>query len=409
MTDPVERVLFVHAHPDDETISTGATIATLVDRGAEVIVLTCTRGERGEVIPQDLHHLEGSLDELGSVREGELAEALAVLGVTDHRMLGNSNARWTGRAPRRYLDSGMRWAPSGATALDELDARSLSAAEVGEVAADIAAVIIELEPDVVVSYDVDGGYGHPDHVRAHEATRTATEVLGVPFYVIDSSAKNSSAKSSTAKNSSAKNSTAKKSGQLVIDVAPVVDRKRDALEKHRTQVSVSGDEFSLSSGAPRSILEPERFSRLRVPADRFADHSLLSRIAACALALVLGALTGATLTVTHQESVLVGSAHVPWGIIVALVITAALFAGLRIVFNTRLVVAFAAIGLLGASAWLAVASGAGSQLIPANPAGIAWAIVPAVLAGIAVAWPTGARKAKDKIEAVPAAKGPDLK
>ena len=246
MTDPVERVLFVHAHPDDETISTGATIATLVDRGAEVIVLTCTRGERGEVIPQDLHHLEGSLDELGSVREGELAEALAVLGVTDHRMLGNSNARWTGRAPRRYLDSGMRWAPSGATALDELDARSLCAAEVGEVAADIAAVIIELEPDVVVSYDVDGGYGHPDHVRAHEATRTATEVLGVPFYVIDSSAKNSSAKSSTAKNSSAKNSTAKKSGQLVIDVAPVVDRKRDALEKHRTQVSVSGDEFSLS-------------------------------------------------------------------------------------------------------------------------------------------------------------------
>jgi N-acetyl-1-D-myo-inositol-2-amino-2-deoxy-alpha-D-glucopyranoside deacetylase len=387
MTDQVERVLFVHAHPDDETISTGATIATLVDRGAEVIVLTCTRGERGEVIPDDLHHLAGSLDELGNVREGELAAALAVLGVEDHRMLGNSNARWTGRAPRRYVDSGMQWGPGGATALGELDALSLSAAEVGEVAADIAAVIIELEPDVVVSYDAHGGYGHPDHVRAHEATRTATEVLGVPFYVIDAAAK--------------------KSGQLVVDVAPVVDRKRDALEKYRTQVSVSGDEFSLSSGAPRPILEPERFSRLRAPADRFADHSPLSRIAACALALVLGGLTGATLTVTHQESVLVGATPVPWGIIVALVITAALFAGLRIVFNTRLVVAFAAIGLLGASAWLAVASGAGSQLIPANPAGIAWAVVPAVLAGVAVAWPTGARKAKDKIEVVPAAKGPD--
>jgi len=389
MTDPVERVLFVHAHPDDETISTGATIATLVDRGAEVIVLTCTRGERGEVIPADLNHLAGSLDELGSVRERELAAALAVLGVEDHRMLGNSNARWTGRAPRRYLDSGMQWGSGGAMPLDELDTRSLSAAEVAEVAADIAAVIIELEPDVVVTYDANGGYGHPDHVRAHEATRTATEVLGVPFYVIDGAAK--------------------KSEQLVVDVTPVIDRKRTALEQHRTQVSVSGDQFSLSSGEPRSILEPERFSRLRVPVDRFADQSLLSRIAACALAAVLGALTGATLTVTHQEYVVVGSAHLPWGIIVALVITAALFAGLRIVFDTRLVVAFAAIGLIGASAWLAIASAAGTELITANPAGIAWAVMPAVLAGVAVAWPTGTRRAKDKIETVPAAKGPDLK
>jgi hypothetical protein len=211
----------------------------------------------------------------------------------------------------------------------------------------------------------------------------------VPFYVIDGAAK--------------------KSGQLVVDVAPVVTRKRNALEQHRTQVSVSGDEFTLSSGAPRSIFEPERFSRLRAPADRFADHSLLSRVAACVLALVLGALTGATLTVTHQERIVVGSAPVPWGIIVALVITAALFAGLRIVFNTRLVVAFAAIGLLGASAWLAVASGSGTELIPANPAGIAWAVLPAVLAGVAVVWPTGTRKAKDKIDPVPAAKGPDLK
>ena len=75
----MERVLFVHAHPADESIVTGGTIATLVDRRASVTVLTCTRGEGAE-----------------------LAAALAELGVTDHRWLGDSNARWAGREPRRY-------------------------------------------------------------------------------------------------------------------------------------------------------------------------------------------------------------------------------------------------------------------------------------------------------------------
>ena len=74
MTGP-ERVLFVHAHPDDESISTGGTIATLVDRGAAVTVLTCTRGERGEVIPPELSHFEGSPD-LVAIREDELRGAL---------------------------------------------------------------------------------------------------------------------------------------------------------------------------------------------------------------------------------------------------------------------------------------------------------------------------------------------
>jgi N-acetyl-1-D-myo-inositol-2-amino-2-deoxy-alpha-D-glucopyranoside deacetylase len=382
-------VLFVHAHPDDESISTGATIATLVDRGAEVVVLTCTRGERGEVIPADLQHLQGSPEELGSYRESELGAALDALGVDDHRMLGNANARWTGRAPRRYLDTGMVWGPSGASAPAELDSDSLSAAELDEVAADIAAVIIEFEPDVVVSYDSHGGYGHPDHVRTHEATRTATQVLGVPFYVIDTAAK--------------------KGRQVVVDATPVAARKRAALEQHRTQITIDGDDFSLSSGTPRSILEPERFSRLRAPSDTFAEHSLLSRVSACLLAVTLGAITGATLTVTHQQTALIGATRVPWGIIAALIITATLFAGLRIVFASRVVVVFAAVGLLGATAWLVLATAAGSEVVPTNPAGLVWAVAPALLAGVAIAWPAGRRAPEDKIEPVTAAKGPDLK
>jgi N-acetyl-1-D-myo-inositol-2-amino-2-deoxy-alpha-D-glucopyranoside deacetylase len=371
VTGSGERVLFVHAHPDDETISTGLAIATLIDRGAGVVVVTCTRGERGEVIPANLQHLARSPDALGTYREGELAAALAALGVDDHRMLGNSNARSPGRAPRRYLDSGMLWGANGATARAQLDADSLSAADLAEVTADIAAVIVDIDPDVVVSYDSRGGYGHPDHVRAHDATRAAASALGVPFYVIDA--------------------LPKTTHQIVVAAAPVAARKRAALEQHRTQVTVAGDEFALSSGVPRSILEPERFSRLAAPAESFAEHGIASRIAACLLAVALGALTGATLTVTHQQGVLVGATRVPWGIIAALVISAALFVGLRIVFNARLVVACAAAGLVGATAWLALATAGGSEVVEANAAGLAWAIAPAVLAGVVIAWPTSRR------------------
>ncbi len=385
----VQRVLFVHAHPDDETISTGATIATLVEQGAEVTVLTCTRGERGEVIPNDLQHLLASPAALGAHRETELSAALAALGVTDHRMLGSSAARWTDRAPRRYLDSGMRWGNAGAEALERVDPESLSAAELGEVAADIAAVLIEVEPDVVVSYARDGGYGHPDHLRAHEATRTAAEVIGVPFYVIDSSPTGRS--------------------PLTVDPTLVLDRKRAALAAHRTQVTVDGDQFSLSSGDPRPIAAPEHFSRVRAPGAAFADHSVLSRVAACVLATVLGAFVGATLTVAHQAAVLIGDATIPWGIIAAVLITAALFAGLRIVFETRLVVAFAAVGLLAVSAFLAVGSSGGSILVPDNLAGYVWTFGPVLIAAVTLGWPQVRFRAKDKIRADSDPKGPDLK
>jgi N-acetyl-1-D-myo-inositol-2-amino-2-deoxy-alpha-D-glucopyranoside deacetylase len=387
-----ERVLFVHAHPDDESISTGATIATLIDRGAGVTVLTCTRGERGEVIPADLAYLRDSPQALGEFREKELGAALAALGVTDHRILGEENARWTGRPPRRYLDSGMRWGADGAEALDTVDPATLTGAELGEVAADIAAVLIELEPDVVVSYDERGGYGHPDHIRVHHATRTAAEVLGVPFYVIDQPAAKS---------------------QLIVDPTPVIARKRAALEAHRTQMRVDQDAFTLSNGDPHPIAAPETFSRLRPPGNGFSEHSLPSRIASALLAVVLGGFVGATLTVAHQATVSVAGVSVPWGIIAGVLITAALLVGLRLVFETRVVAACAAVGLLAASAFLALATTGGSILVPASIAGYIWTFTPVAISVLVLGWPFGRRRpsalaAKDKIEAVPAAKGPDL-
>ncbi|CAN5528732.1 hypothetical protein BH10ACT7_BH10ACT7_04770 [soil metagenome] len=375
----VSSVLFVHAHPDDETISTGATIASLVDGGATVTVLTCTRGELGEVIPADLRHLAGT-PALAAVREAELTAALAALGVADQRFLGDAGARWQGRPPRRYTDSGMRWGDHGAEPLQNLEQDSLAAAELGEVAADIAAVILETQPDLVISYAADGGYGHPDHIRAHEASRTAAEVLRVPFYVVEPGAK----------------------ATVTVDPTPVVERKRAALAAHRTQVVVEGDSYSLSSGSPRPIAEPERFRRLRPSGSAFSDHSIVTRVVACALAFILGAFTGATLTVAHQASV----AGVPWGIVAAVIITAALITGLRIIFETRIVAGCAAVGLLGASAFLALQSTGGSVLVPANPVGYTWTFAPVLITLVVLAWPRITARASNTM-GVPAVKGPD--
>src|ERR671917_62758 len=95
---PDRRLLLVHAHPDDESINDGATMARYAADGAAVTLVTCTRGEQGEVIPAELAHLAPASGEggeaLGRWREGELAAAMAALGVTDHRFLGAPGRRW---------------------------------------------------------------------------------------------------------------------------------------------------------------------------------------------------------------------------------------------------------------------------------------------------------------------------
>ncbi|HUL24216.1 MAG TPA: N-acetyl-1-D-myo-inositol-2-amino-2-deoxy-alpha-D-glucopyranoside deacetylase [Streptosporangiaceae bacterium] len=156
------RLLLVHAHPDDESIGTGATMAAYAARGAGVTLVTCTRGELGEVIPPELAHLAtGGGDRLGEYRAGELAAACAALGVTGHRFLGG---------PGRWRDSGMMGLPS-----NQLPG-CFWQADLAEAAAQLAAVIREVAPQVVVTYDANGFYGHPDHIQAHRVTRRAIAV-----------------------------------------------------------------------------------------------------------------------------------------------------------------------------------------------------------------------------------------
>jgi len=364
-----ERVLFVHAHPDDETLATGATIATLVGSGAHVTVVTCTRGELGEVIPEPLRSLTG--EALGEHRARELAAALAALGVTDHRFLGDAGARWEGRPPRRYLDSGMRWGATGAEPLESVDGLSLTAAEEGEVAADIAAVILDVQPDVVVSYAADGGYGHPDHVRTAAAARTAADVLGVAFYAVDSEGA--------------------RRGPVVVDPAPVLDRKRRALEAHATQVAVTGDEYALSSGGPKPLAATESFTRVREAEPSFSDYGIAARVVTFVVAAGLGLFAGALLTAAHQATATVAGVPVPWGLIAGIAIVALLLVGLRIVFESRLVALVGALGFIGAAALLALQGAGGSVIVPDNVAGYVWTFGPVLVATVVLAWPKLAR------------------
>ncbi|WP_395108812.1 N-acetyl-1-D-myo-inositol-2-amino-2-deoxy-alpha-D-glucopyranoside deacetylase [Actinomadura sp. SCN-SB] len=162
------RILFVHAHPDDESIGTGATMAKYAAEGAHVCLVTCTLGEEGEVIPEELRHLASDKeDRLGEYRIGELAEACAALGVTDHRYLGG---------PGRWRDSGMMGAPSND------DPRCFWRADVDEAAAELVKVIREVRPQVIVTYDERGNYGHPDHIQAHRVTWRAFELAADPSH-----------------------------------------------------------------------------------------------------------------------------------------------------------------------------------------------------------------------------------
>jgi N-acetyl-1-D-myo-inositol-2-amino-2-deoxy-alpha-D-glucopyranoside deacetylase len=153
------RLLLVHAHPDDECIGTGATMAKYVADGAQVTLVTCTLGEEGEVLLPELSHLASDRDDaLGEHRQGELAAAMAELGVTDWRLLGG---------PGRFRDSGMVGTPPN----DRPDCFWRTDLLVS--ATELAAVIREVRPQVVVTYDDFGGYGHPDHIQAHRVTHYA--------------------------------------------------------------------------------------------------------------------------------------------------------------------------------------------------------------------------------------------
>ena len=175
---PEQRILLVHAHPDDETIQNGATMAHYVAIGRGVTVVTCTAGEMGEILVPELEHLAADKEDgLGEHRRGELEAAMKELGVTDHRFLGGFGA---------YRDSGMKWHEDGyAIPADDVHENAFWHADLREAADHLVNVIREVRPQVLVTYDEFGNYGHPDHIQAHRVATYAAALAAVPSYKPD--------------------------------------------------------------------------------------------------------------------------------------------------------------------------------------------------------------------------------
>ncbi len=263
-----KRLVLVHAHPDDESIETGATIAMYAAQGVAVTLVTCTLGELGEVIPLELAHLAADADGgLGEYRIGELAAACAALGVTDHRFLGG---------PGRWRDSGMM----GAASNDWPGCFWL--ADVDEAAAELLAVLREVRPQVLVSYDANGFYGHPDHIQAHRVSRRAFDLAGglvSKFYATAlprSLLPEAMVLTRDADSDRFARTGFRRVGSLAdvpfgvdddlvttrIDAGGFLEAKLAAMRAHATQISVDGPFFALSDNVGRRALGAEHYTLL---------------------------------------------------------------------------------------------------------------------------------------------------
>jgi N-acetyl-1-D-myo-inositol-2-amino-2-deoxy-alpha-D-glucopyranoside deacetylase len=266
------RLLVVMAHPDDESIAAGATMARYAAAGVHVTLLTCTLGEEGEVLVPELAQLAaGQADQLGGYRMWELDEAMRHLGVRDHRYLGG---------PGRFRDSGMMGTPAN----DHPRAfwRADKDTDVFDAAVDAAAAVIrEVRPQVVVTSDDTGDYGHPDHIMAHRVATAACERAARPgaggqpwqisklYWVAarrDDMRRGAEALAAIGQTffdtADPDDIDFGVDDELIttrIDASGSADAKSDALAAHRTQITIDGPFFALSNLLGREILAVEYY------------------------------------------------------------------------------------------------------------------------------------------------------
>ena len=254
------RILLVHAHPDDETINNGATMALYASLGADVTLVTCTRGEEGEVLVPGLSHLASSdQDLLGAHREIELANAMKALGITDYRFLGH------------YRDSGMM----GTDQNNRPDV--FWQAGLDSAARELVNIIEEVKPHVLITYDEIGGYGHPDHIQAHRVAMRASELATwqtqkiywntTPKSVIaESIAKMKEIGSDFFGAETADDLPFAKDDSLVttlIDGNKFVQAKMDAMKAHETQIALDGPFFALSNNLGLQVWGHEYYTLVK--------------------------------------------------------------------------------------------------------------------------------------------------
>ena len=296
------RLLVVHAHPDDESLFTGHLIAHALRGGSEVRVLTLTRGEMGSTQVKQFEYLNGDTQAMALFREQELSQALEAFPGVEHRYLGK----------RAYKDSGMRinaWGKVGKPR--KLDEMALAAAGTSVVGEDIADEIRDFKPDAVVTYDAKGGYGHPDHKASHAAVawairQVAKERIKPEFWEIAEPGN---------------------SFDIEFGDEETAELKKAALQAHGSQVEISGDEI-IYNGKTRMRLSDKERLRKTSPSPLLQLKPALTYF----WAIPTGVLVGIAGTLLHRSE---DGSGFPIGLVVALSMVASLALALRMLRNSR--------------------------------------------------------------------------
>jgi N-acetyl-1-D-myo-inositol-2-amino-2-deoxy-alpha-D-glucopyranoside deacetylase len=262
-----KRLLLVHAHPDDETINNGVTMAKYAALGAQVTLVTCTRGEEGEVLVNELANLASDKDDkLGEHREMELKDAMDELGIKDFRFLGAPSKKWR--------DSGMMGTPAN----DRDDV--FWQADLDEASIELVKIILEIKPQVLITYDEFGGYGHPDHIKAHRVAMRAAELAANQGWQVNKIYWNTMPRSVIQMGiekmkevgsdffgaESADDLPFAKPDELVstvVNAPEYVPAKLAAMKAHATQISVDGPFFALSNNLGLSVWGDEYYTLVK--------------------------------------------------------------------------------------------------------------------------------------------------
>jgi N-acetyl-1-D-myo-inositol-2-amino-2-deoxy-alpha-D-glucopyranoside deacetylase len=262
-----KRLLLVHAHPDDETINNGVTMAKYAALGAQVTLVTCTRGEEGEVLVNELANLASDKDDkLGEHREIELKDAMDELGIKDFRFLGAPSKKWR--------DSGMMGTPAN----DRDDV--FWQADLDEASNELVKIILEIKPQVLITYDEFGGYGHPDHIKAHRVAMRAAELAANQGWQVNKIYWNTMPRSVIQMGiekmkevgsdffgaESADDLPFAKPDELVstvVNAPEYVQAKLAAMKAHATQISVDGPFFALSNNLGLSVWGDEYYTLVK--------------------------------------------------------------------------------------------------------------------------------------------------
>ena len=352
----------MHAHPDDESLSTGHVIADRMADGAEVMVLTLTRGERGKMKLTELQSLEGNLGAMGAFRTNELINALKEFSVGDakvqHRFAGT----------RAYLDSGMRMNAFGKPAKrKDLDEMALAAVTTSVIADEVIKAISEFRPEAVVTYNRNGGYGHPDHKAAFEGTALALRKIAKAkngrtpkFWVVAESGERY---------------------DVSIGNEQTTAVRKAAIGAHASQVILTPETYAVVPTQENRFDTPDRLRLIRRPTAWLPVRKILIGLWGLPLGVLL-AVAGTMLHRIHTS----GVDQIPIGLIVALLMTGSLGLGLRLLRSSLGALYLMTLAFY-VSIWYFANGRQNSRLIQGDNLGNWWSFGSLVLLALIVVFP----------------------